>query len=134
MAGAKAIDGLDLSPAMLTVANQTGACRSLAQADLTRRIEKADEIYDIVTCVGTFTLGHVGPNPALREFVRVTRRNGIVVATILEEIWVLGGFKVEVERLKAENLVIVASKELIDYVKGHGDKVVLVVLEKIDLA
>ncbi|KAK3172324.1 hypothetical protein OEA41_005645 [Lepraria neglecta] len=30
MAGAKAIDGLDLSPAMLTVANQTGSYRSLA--------------------------------------------------------------------------------------------------------
>ena len=134
MAGAKAIDGLDLSPAMLTVANQTGAYRSLAQADLTRRIEKAHETYDIVTCVGTFTLGHVGPDPALREFVRVTRRNGIVVATILEEIWVSGGFKVEVERLKAENLVTVVSEELIDYVRGHGDKAVLVVLEKIDRA
>ena len=134
MAGAKAIDGLDLSPAMLTVANQTGAYRSLGQADLTRRIEKADEAYDIVTCVGTFTLGHVGPDPALREFVRVTRRNGTVVATVLEEIWVSGGFKVEVERLKAENLVTVVSEELIDYVKGHGDKAVLVVLKKMDLA
>lgn len=54
MAGAKAIDGLDLSSAMLTVAKQTGAYRNLAQADLTRRIEKADETYDIATCVGTF--------------------------------------------------------------------------------
>lgn len=134
MAGAKTTDGLDLSPAMLEVASQTGVYRSLAQADLTRRIENADETYDIVTCVGTFTLGHVGPDPALREFVRVTKRNGIVVATILEEIWVSGGFKAEVERLKAGNLVTVVAEELIDYVKGHGDKAVLVVLEKIDLA
>lgn len=134
MAGAKPIDGLDLSLAMLTVADQTGAYRSLAQADLNQRIEKADETYDIVTCVGTFTLGHVGPDPALRELVRVTRRNGIVVATILEEVWVSGGFKAEVESLKAENLVTVVSEELIDYVKGHGDKAVLVVLGKIDLA
>ncbi len=131
--GAKAIDGLDLSPAMLTVADQTGAYRSLAQADLTRLIEKADETYDIVTCVGTFTLGHVGPDPALKEFVRVIRGNGIVIATILEDIWVSGGFKVEIERLKAENLVTVVSEELVDYVKGHG-KAVLAVLEKIDLA
>lgn len=134
LAGAKAIDGLDLSSAMLTVAKQTGAYRGLAQADLTRRIEKADETYDIVTCVGTFTLGHVGLDPALRELVRVTRRNGIVVATVLDEIWVSGGFRGEVERLKAEKLVRVLSEEVIDYVKGHGDKVVLVVLEKIDLA
>ena len=133
MLGAKAIDGLDLSPAMLTVANQTVAYRSLAQADLTRRIQKADESYDIVTCVGTFTLGHVGPNPALREFVRVTRRKGIVIATILEEIWISGGFKAEIESLKAEKLVKVISEELMDYVKGHGDKAVLIVLEKIDV-
>ncbi len=131
LAGAKAIDGLDLSSAMLTVANETGAYRNLAQADLTRRIETADETYDIVTCVGTFTLGHVGPDPALRELVRVARRNGIVVATILEEIWVSGGFEAEIERLKAENLVTVVSEELIDYVKGHGDRAVMVVLEKI---
>ena len=133
MTGAKAIDGLDLSPAMLTVAKQTLVYRSLAQADLTRQIEKADETYDIVTCIGTFTLGHVGPEPALREFVRVTRRSGIVIATILEEVWVSGGFKAEVEKLKGENLVKVVTEELIDYVKGRGDKAVLVVLEKISL-
>ena len=102
MLGTKVIDGLDLSPAMLTVAKQTVAYRSLAQADLTRRIEKVDETYDIVTCVGTFTLGHVGPDPALREFVRITRRKGIVIATILEEVWISGGFKAEVKRLKVE--------------------------------
>lgn len=86
MVGAKVIDGLDLSSAMLTVVNQTDVYRSLAQTNLTRRIEKADGTYDIVTFVGTFTLGHVGPDPALREFVRIIRKNGIVVATILEEI------------------------------------------------
>ncbi|KAI9747494.1 MAG: hypothetical protein M1835_002066 [Candelina submexicana] len=127
------IDGLDISPAMLDVAAKTGAYRSLAQADLTRRIpDVLDETYDIVTCVGTFTLGHVGPEPALREFIRITRRKGIVVATILEQIWVSGRFKTEVEKLKEEKLVTVVSEELIDYVKGHGDKAVLLVLEKTD--
>lgn len=125
------IDGLDLSPAMLAVAKQTGIYRDLAQADLNHRIEKADEAYDMVACVGTFTRGHVGPDPALREFVRVTKRNGIIVATILEEIWVSGGFKAEVERLEAESLVTVVAEELIDYVKGRGDKAVLVILERI---
>ncbi len=132
MTGTMPIDGLDISPAMLAVAKSTGAYRSLAQADLTRSMVEADEKYDIVTCVGTFTLGHVGPDPALREFVRVIRRDGIIVATILQEIWVSGGFKAEVERMQAENLVTVVSDELIDYVKGHGDKAVLLVLKKVD--
>ena len=130
----KAIDGLDLSAPMLELAKQTGVYRNLAQADMNHPLANADDMYDIVTCVGTFTAGHVGPRPGLRELVRVTKRHGIVVATILEEIWVPGGFKAEVEALKANKVVSVVSEELIDYVKGHGDKAVLVILEKTDRA
>ncbi|RMJ22442.1 Methyltransferase domain-containing protein [Aspergillus sp. HF37] len=128
--GVKTIDGLDLSAPMLTVAKKTGVYRDLDQADLTRRIEKPDNTYDTIVCVGTFTLGHVGPDPALREFVRITKGNGIIAATILEDIWISGGFKTEVEKLKAEGVVNVLADGLIDYVKGHGDKAMLVVLEK----
>ncbi|KAJ5482328.1 hypothetical protein N7475_001140 [Penicillium sp. IBT 31633x] len=128
----KAIDGLDLSPAMLAIARRSGLYRDLTVADMNRPIDKADGTYDLVSCVGTFTLGHVGPNPALRELVRVTKNKGIFVSTILEEIWVPGGFKAEVEKLVAEGLVKVVTEELIDYVKGHGDKAVLLILEKID--
>ncbi|KAL8669928.1 MAG: hypothetical protein Q9168_005508 [Polycauliona sp. 1 TL-2023] len=132
--GVKSIDGIDLSSPMLVIAKKTGAYRDLAQADMTRPIEKRDNTYEIVTCVGTFTAGHVGPDPALRELVRVTKTNGFVIATILEEIWISGGFKTEVEKLQAENLVTVVSDGLIDYVKGHGDKAVLLVLEKVNRA
>ncbi|RYO78263.1 hypothetical protein DL764_010132 [Monosporascus ibericus] len=128
--GATTIDGLDLSPAMLRVAEQTGVYRSLDLGDLTQKVDKPDETYDIITCAGTFTHGHVGPRPALREFVRLVRKNGIVVATILEDIWLSGGFKAEVERLETEGLIKVASVELIDYRKGAGDKARLVTLEK----
>ena len=61
MLGAKPSMVLTLSPAMLTVANQTAAYRNLAQADLTRRIEKSRRKR--MTCVGTFPPGHVGPDP-----------------------------------------------------------------------
>ncbi|KAJ5239307.1 hypothetical protein N7468_003926 [Penicillium chermesinum] len=140
LAGAKAIDGqdigpvvidgLDLSPAMLEVARDTGIYRELSKADMNQPISKRDETYDIVSCVGTFTLGHVGPDPALRELVRVTKPKGIVVATILREIWIDDGFKAETEKLVAEGLVTVIADELIDCVKGHGDKAVLLILEK----
>lgn len=132
IAGTKAIDGLDLSAPMLDVARETGIYRDLDQADMNRPIDKADGTYDIVSCVGTFTLGHVGPDPALRELVRVTKKGGIVVSTILQEIWIPGGFQAEVEKLKAEGRVVVVADELIDYVKGHGDKAVLLILQKTD--
>ncbi|OJJ42636.1 hypothetical protein ASPZODRAFT_20402 [Penicilliopsis zonata CBS 506.65] len=129
-AGATVIDGFDLSPAMLAVARETGVYRNLIRGDLTCRIEVADGVYDAVVCVGTFTLGHVGSTPALREFARITRTNGIVAATMLEEVWVPGGFQAEVEALVSEGQVAVVFQELIDYVKGHGDKAMLVILKK----
>ncbi|CRG85643.1 hypothetical protein PISL3812_02682 [Talaromyces islandicus] len=125
------VDGIDLSPAMLKVARQTGIYRDLDIGDLNHRIEKPDESYDIVTCAGTFTEGHVGPDPALREFLRVTKKNGLVVATILNKIWKSGGYKTEIEKLEAEGLLKVLSMEIKDYRKGAGDKATFVVLEKI---
>ena len=49
---------------------------------------------------------------------------------VLEEIWVTGWFKAEVDGLRVENLVTVVAQELMEYVKGHGDKAVLIILEK----
>lgn len=127
--GATTIDGLDLSPAMLKVAEKTGVYRDLVVGDLTQKVDIPDNSYDMVTCAGTFTHGHVGPDPALREFVRIVKTGGLIVATILDDIWLSGGFKAEVERLEAEVLVEVVSVELKDYRKGH-DKADVVVLRK----
>lgn len=127
-AGATAVDGVDFSPEMLRVAEQTRAYRSLETGDLTRPLAKSDDSYDFVVCCGTFAPGHVGPVPALREFVRTARKNGLIVATVLDEVWRSGGYEAEIEKLKAEGLVKVVSAELEDYRKEH--KAVLVVLEK----
>ncbi|KAI0465966.1 S-adenosyl-L-methionine-dependent methyltransferase [Xylaria cf. heliscus] len=124
--GATRIDGLDLSPHMLRVAEKSGAYRSVVLGDLTKEIAKPSQSYELVTCVGTFTHGHVGPIPALREFVRVLKDDGHIVATVLEEIWVPGGFEAEVCQLQAEGLVEVVSIELKHYIKGQDRAYVLV--------
>lgn len=95
---ATTIDGLDLSHHMLRVAEKTGAYENVIQADLTKEIARPDESYELVTCAGTFTHGHVGPIPALREFVRVVKVDGHVVVTVLDELWSPGGFEAEVDR------------------------------------
>lgn len=130
LGGATVIDGLDLSPAMLKVAEKTGVYRHLDVGDMTKPLAKPSDVYDVITCAGTFTHGHVGPNPALRELVRLTKRGGIVVMTVIEDLWNSGGFEAEVGKLVAEKLVKVVSLELKDYVKGRGDKAQFVVLEK----
>ncbi|TEY85788.1 hypothetical protein BOTCAL_0012g00440 [Botryotinia calthae] len=127
--GAKEIDGLDFSPAMLTQARLTGCYRNLFVGDLSRAIEVPDGTYDLVTCAGTFTYGHVGPDPALREFTRILIPNGLIIATILEEVWDSGGYKAEIEKLETEAILEVVSVELNDYRKG-SDKAYMVVLKK----
>jgi predicted TPR repeat methyltransferase len=128
--GADAIDGLDFSLAMLDEAEQTGAYQNLIRADLTQRLNIADATYDTVTCVGTFTHGHVGPAPALCEFLRICKPGGLVVATVIEPLWDNAGFKTEVARIEAGRMAEVVQQEVVDYVKGRGDKAVLVVLRK----
>ncbi|KAJ8109570.1 hypothetical protein ONZ43_g6097 [Nemania bipapillata] len=127
--GARAIEGLDLSPHMLRVAERSGAYQSVFLGDLTKGIARPSHFYELVTCVGTFTHGHVGPIPALREFVRVLKDDGHIVATVLEELWLPGGFKTEVSKLEAEGLVEVISTDLKHYLKGQ-DRAYIMVLQK----
>lgn len=129
-AGAKVIDGIDLSPGMLKLAKDTGVYRDLWPVDMTKPINQPDEFYDVVTCVGTFTTGHVGPAPALPELVRVIKRGGLVVATILDTLWKPEGFEAEVERLRQIGAVDVLSTDVDDYRKGDNARAVMLVLRR----
>jgi SAM-dependent methyltransferase len=98
--GAKHVVGLDISPGMLEIARKIGVYNAgLEEADLSKPLVKDDESVDAVVCVGTLTRGHVGPKPILEEFARVVKNGGVVVATVLDDIWESGGFKAEVGRL-----------------------------------
>ncbi|RZT88975.1 methyltransferase family protein [Pseudonocardia sediminis] len=117
--GATTVDGLDLSPGMLERARATGAYRDLDTADLTVPLAAADDSYDVVVCVGTLTHGHVGPS-VLAEFVRVVRSGGHVVATVLDDIWEADGFRAEVDRLAAGELVEMVSADVQPYRAGQS--------------
>ncbi|KAI1184908.1 S-adenosyl-L-methionine-dependent methyltransferase [Nemania serpens] len=104
------LDGVDISPGMLTVARTKGIYRELEVANLNERIEKLDRSYDIVVCVGTLTKGHVGPR-VLAEFARVTAKSGLIVATVHNEIWESGGYKAEIEKLVDAGIVQIVSAE-----------------------
>ncbi|KAK5128313.1 hypothetical protein LTR85_002980 [Meristemomyces frigidus] len=112
--GAKAIDGVDLSPGMLGIARKAGAYRNLETADLSKRLRFDENSYDALVCCGTLTQGHVGPQ-ALSEFVRVIKPDGVVVATVLDNIWASGGYEREVQRLDSEGLVHVESTDAHPY-------------------
>ncbi len=75
--GVGVIDGIDISPEMLSAARTkvdgNGAVyRDLIEADLTGTIGIADDLYDGVVSAGAFTHGHLGPG-ALAEILRVAK-------------------------------------------------------------
>ena len=73
--GVTTIDGIDISPEMLSAARrkQVGkgsVYRDLIEADLTGSTELASNTYQGIVSAGTFTHGHLGPD-ALDELTRI---------------------------------------------------------------
>ncbi|KAF2170799.1 hypothetical protein M409DRAFT_18772 [Zasmidium cellare ATCC 36951] len=132
LSGLEVLDGVDLSEGMLEEARGTGVYTSLEPCDLTKPLDDAEDgAYDVVICVGTLTHGHVGPVPALGEFVRVVKEGrGVVAATVLDDIWEGEGFKREVERLEREGMVEVLGRESMPYRRAAGVHARVLVLRK----
>lgn len=114
--GFKTVDGLDLSDGMLKVARNSGAYLDLNIADLTQRLEAKDGAYDALVCSGTFTHGHLGPEP-LPEFTRIVKAGGILVITALETFWKEGNFEDVVKKLEGDGIVQVLENDLHNYRK-----------------
>lgn len=129
-AGARIVDGVDLSPGMLEVARDTGVYRKLDVADLSRPLSAKDQSYDAVLCIGTLTEAHVGPE-AIDEFVRVVKRGGFVVATVLGKIWEPNGYEARVKSLAEQGKVKLVSAELEDYRRTAGLQARMVVLQSL---
>jgi predicted TPR repeat methyltransferase len=95
--------GLDISPASLAIAEQFGAYDSLEQADLQERLAVDDDSVDAVVCVGVMTyLPDV--EAVWREFARVARPGGLVVATQREDLWLPRQCQAVVDRLRDDGV------------------------------
>ena len=78
--------GVDLSATSLEVAGRDGTYTALGRCDLQRPLPFDDDSFDALMCVGVMT--YVPDVEACwREFARVVRPNGIVVATQREDLW-----------------------------------------------
>lgn len=72
------IVGIDISPAMLDRAAQSGCYGRLYEHDLGQPIPEPDNRFAAVTCFGSLGPGHAPPH-CLDEFIRVTRPGGHVI-------------------------------------------------------
>lgn len=128
--GAKNIDGVDLSPGMLDVARKLNVYTELDTIDLSKPLDQKTASYDVVTCIGTLTHAHVGPE-VLSEFVRVVKPGGWIVATVLDDIWEPIGYRAEVDKLLEQGKVELVSADVGDYRRGAGVRARMVVLKVI---
>lgn len=123
------IDGNDISPGMLDKARVKGVYRKLDVVDLTKTLDVSESTYDIVSCVGTLTKGHVGP-AVLHEFLRITKTGGIVAATVHGDIWVSGGYKSTVDRLVSDGKAEALATEPFGILESNKEGAIMVVLRK----
>ena len=104
--------------------------KRLEIANLTKRIDRPHDSYDVVTCIGTLTKGHVGPE-VLREFARVAREGGIIVCSVHSDIWEPMGYKTTVEALRDQRVIQIVSTEKFEMFSNADEAGRLVVLKKI---
>ncbi len=94
--------GADLSQKLLNLIPKN-LYKEVNKVDLNLPINKKDNVFDAVMCVGTFTFGHVKPN-ALDEFIRITKNKGLICFTINEGIYEEYKFDKKIKQLKDKNL------------------------------
>ena len=99
--GFKDFYGADLSQRLLDLV-PNGLYKKLVKSDLNKPILEDENIYDVVMCVGTFTFGHVKPH-ALDEFLRITKKGGLICFTINEGIHEEYGFDLKIKELLESN-------------------------------
>ena len=96
--GFATIDGLDVSPEMMQVAQRRGVYRAFIAADLNQPLAIADASYGGMSCCGTFTHGHVGAG-CLDELFRVLRPGAPFAFTVKLEVFESMGFRVKLDAL-----------------------------------
>jgi predicted TPR repeat methyltransferase len=72
------IDGMDISPEMLSIARAKALYRDLFEVDLTGDLQNISNAYGAVLSAGTFTFGHLGPEP-LRNLLQIARNGALFV-------------------------------------------------------
>jgi len=85
------VDGADISPEMLAVAARKDVYRRSFVADVTAGLPVPDGAYRGAVSAGTFTLGHVGPEP-LEDVARIVAPGGWLAIAVNRRHWEAAGF------------------------------------------
>ena len=98
------IDGIDISADMLHVSGEKGLYRSLYKVDLTKALDVIANDYGAVLSAGTFTSGHLGPDP-LESLLDIARDNALFVIGVKKAFFQEAGFEPVLRDLDARGLI-----------------------------
>ena len=98
------ITGLDVSSKMIAIAKGKGIYKKLYK----KRVEDLDnsisETFDVLMCVGSFGIGHIGPE-SLQTLVDFVSQGSIVVIFMNAEPFALQDYSKYIEKLVSLNIV-----------------------------
>ena len=80
------IDGVDLSPEMLKIAEAKQLYRTLIEADLNQPLDLPHSPYTAIVSAGTFTTGHVGAGGFYNLFAHL-EGDGLMACVIANPVW-----------------------------------------------
>ena len=113
------IDGCDFSPEMLEKSLEKGCYSRLFEANLNEALpDISDSSYDIVTCVGVFSFGHVFPD-ACDELLRVLRAGGHLIIALNEQYWDKGDLADKLAILEGAGVIEILEKQFGEHMPGH---------------
>ena len=98
------IDGMDISPDMLAIAKQKNLYRNLYEVDLTDSLDKISNGYGAVLSAGTFTHGHLGPEP-LKGLLAIARSSGLFIIGVNQSHFEKQNFSSVLDALISENKI-----------------------------
>ena len=113
------IDGMDISPEMLAIAAQKSLYRALNVVDLTGPL--TPNTYGAVLSSGTFTHGHLGPEP-LRGLLDIARSGALFIIGVNQHHFDAQGFARLLDDLAEEGAITpVKLDEIMMYSKSGHD-------------
>lgn len=98
------IDGVDISPEMLGISEKKEVYRSLFEVDITESLDAIKNNYGAVLSAGTFTYGHVGPEP-LESLLGVARANALFVIGVRKTFFQEANFQPVLRGMEARGLI-----------------------------
>ncbi len=98
------IDGIDISSEMLVRAKEKGLYRSVIKADLTASLKTMKNDYGAVVSAGTFTTGHLGPEP-LERLLDIAKPGALFIIGVNKAFYSEAGFEPVINSMVSRNVI-----------------------------